>query len=91
MYKAIMVSITLLISILFTGAAGCLQAYADEGKSPVTLTKEAESCIDYKDEEDSVPNTGERMPVTVALCGMVLAGTIGVTTVATTAGNHKNS
>lgn len=91
MHKAIIISIALMISVMVAGVAGCRQAYADEGKSPITLTKEVTAYIDQTEEERPIPDTGDKVPVTIVFCAVVLTGGVGMITVRTTVGKHKNS
>ena len=89
--KMIIMVAFLVISMIMIGKIGCLNVYADEAESPVTLTKEAVTDIDCREIEKQAPNTGDTDHTTAAACVIAATGIIGAITVGTTAASHKNT
>ncbi len=91
MNKVIMTTLVLFISIIMIEGTGGRDAYADAAETPMTLTKEADTVIDRKEEEKQTPDTGDKGHASAAVCTIVIAGTIGLITVGTTSVSHKNT
>lgn len=91
MRKMIVIIATLLVSVTFVCNIWCNKVYADEAETPVTLTKEAETASDCKQEEETIPDTGDRKPESIEICALVLISSIGVIALVTTATSHKNT